>query len=160
MKVSQVSNAVKNSTKTIFKKLNGKPMTYASKAVGITALASVLYDAHINFSYFKFILIKFFNQYKQYMTREKSSATIAGLKKFWFNMQQNFPLKHLLPKTTGYLKGFGETIFSDIPLVLLSALSIKSKKLGKLSSVLLLISGAKNILYDVVGIGANKRRMK
>ena len=82
MKVSQVSNAVKNSTKTIFKKLNGKPMTYASKAIGITALASVLYDAHINGKE-KAIgndaVIsgnKFFNQYKQYMTMEKSSNRI------------------------------------------------------------------------------------
>lgn len=148
------------------KKFAGKPMGVASKVLGVATVASVLYDSHINGRERAYSLDeissadRYYNQYKQYMTMDKESATIAKLKKFWFNAQQNFSYYHIGSRAKGYLSGFGETIISGLPLIGLSAVALKFKNVGKIAGALLAANGVKTLLYDVMGMGARKAERK
>ncbi len=148
------------------KKFAGKPMGIASKALAIATTASVIYDAHINGRERSYSLDeistadRYYNQYKQYMTMEKESATIAKMKKWWFNLQQSFSYYHIISRTKGYLSGFGETIINSLPLIGLSAVALKFKTAGKVAGTLLAADGLKTLLYDVIGIGTKKAERK
>jgi len=144
------------------KKISGKPLGIASKVLGAATVASVLYDSHINGREKAYSLDevssgdRYYNQYKQFMTMEKPSATLSKMKKWWFNVQQDFSYYHLAARTKGYLSGFGNTIANSLPLVALSAVALKFKTTGKVAGVLLAANGIKTLLYDVMGIGAKK----
>ena len=86
------------------KKFSGKPMEYTAKALAVATTASVIYDSHINGRERAYSLDeldsadRYYNQYKQYMTMDKESATISKMKKWWFNMQQSFPYYHIISR--------------------------------------------------------------
>lgn len=144
------------------KKISGKPMNIAAKAIGAATLASVVYDAHINGRERAYSLDevnsadRYINQYTNYMTMEKPSATVAKLKKAWFNTQQNFSYYHFIDRTKGYFSGLGKTVADNLPLIGLSALALKFKGVGKLAGGLLALNGIKTFAYDVMGIGNRK----
>lgn len=148
------------------KKFAGKPMGVASKALAVATTAAVLYDSHINGRERAYSLDeldsadRYYNQYKQYMTLEKESATIAKLKKWWFNLQQSFSYYHIFSRSKGYLSGFGQTIINNIPVLALSAVALKFQTAGKVAGALLAASGLKTLVYDVMCIGAKKAERK
>lgn len=148
------------------KTLSGRPLGIASKALGVATVASVVYDAHINGRERAYstdeinTADRFSNQYKQYTTMEKGSATVAKLKKAWFNTQQNFSYYHLFDRTKGYFSGFGKTIVDNLPVLGLSAVALCFKNVGKVAGGLLALNGIKTLLYDVMGIGAKKSERK
>lgn len=148
------------------KKFSGKPMEITSKALAVATTASVIYDSHINGRERAYSLDeldsanRYYNQYKQYMTMDKESATISKMKKWWFNLQQSFPYYHIISRANGYLKGVGETIINSIPLIGLSAVALKFKTAGKIAGGLLAAAGIKTLMYDVIGIGAKKAERK
>lgn len=148
------------------KKFAGKPLGVTSKVLGVATTAAVLYDAHINGRERAYSLDeissadRYYNQFKQYMTMEKESATIAKMKKVWFNAQQNFSYYHIGARAKGYLSGFGETLVRGLPLIGLSAVALKFKNVGKVAGTLLAANGVKTLLYDVMGVGAKKAERK
>ena len=148
------------------KKFAGKPMGVASKALAVATTAAVIYDSHINGRERAYSLDeidsadRYYNQYKQYMTMDKESATISKLKKWWFNLQQSFSYYHIMSRSQGYLSGFGQTIINNLPLIGLSAVALKFKKVGKVAGALLAANGLKTLVYDVMGIGAKKAERK
>lgn len=145
------------------KTFSGKPMGVMSKALGVASVASVIYDSHIN-GREKAIVTddlesadRFSRQYKNYMTSTKESATVCGLKKQWFDIQQSFSLYHPASKAKGYFCGFGSTVIKELPVLVLSAVSLASKGiLGKTAGVLLALNGVKTLVCDVFGIGSKK----
>lgn len=157
---------VVNVISTTAKKISGKPLGIASKVLGAATVASVIYDSHINGREKAYSTDsiesgdRLFEQYKNYSTMNKESATIAKAKGLWFNMQQGFPLYHLGSKTKGYLSGFGKTFIQDLPLLALSAVALKFKNVGKAAGVLLGAVGVTTFLHDVVGIDKNKHNLK
>lgn len=144
------------------KKFVGKPMGVASKVLGVATVASVLYDSHINGREKAYAVDslssadRFYNQYKQFMTMEKESATISKMKKWWFELQQDFSFLHIFDSAKGYASGFGQTIARGLPLLALSAVALKFKTAGKVAGALLAANGVKTLLYDVMGVGAKK----
>lgn len=162
-----IVSAVKTATphvKSAVKKFYGKPMTVTSKVLGVASTAAVIYDAHINgreraFSYNDNKSADvFFNQYKQYMTSKKDSATISRMKKWWFGVQRSFPLDNVFYKACGYLSGFGKTVTREMPVLALSALTLapKNTTVNKVAGTLLAVNGLNTLLTDVIGIGADK----
>lgn len=147
---------------TALKTFSGKPLSIASKMLGVATCAAVVYDSHINGRERAYTTDdletgdRFFNQYKQYMTSEKESGTISKMKKFWFGVQQDFPFYHIGSRAKGYIKGFGNTFLKSLPLIALSAVALKFKTAGKFAGVALAAAGVKTFLYDVVGIGSRK----
>lgn len=158
--------SVISSIGTAVKKFSGKPLGVASKALGVATVASVIYDAHINGREKAYATDsietgdRYYNQYKQFMTMDKESATIAKFKRWWYDMQQSFPLYHLGSKIKGYVSGFGKTLVEGLPLIGLSVVALKFKNVGKVAGVLLGAVGAKTLLHDVVGIGRDKEKLK
>lgn len=150
---------------TALKKLSGKPLAVTSKVLGAATVASVLYDSHIN-GREKAIVTddiesadRFIDQYNNYIVSDKESATVAKLKKGWFDMQQGFSFFHPISKGKGYLTGFGKTVCNELPNVVLSAVALKSKGwLGKASGVLLAANAVKTVVCDVLGVGSTKPR--
>ena len=150
---------------TALKKFSGKPLAVTSKVLGAATVASVLYDSHIN-GREKAIVTddiesadRFIDQYNNYIVSDKESATVAKLKKGWFDMQQGFSFFHPISKGKGYLTGFGKTVCNELPNVVLSAVALKSKGwLGKASGVLLAANAVKTIVCDVLGVGSTKPR--
>lgn len=144
------------------KTISGKPMGVAAKVLGAATVASIVYDSHINGRERAYSLDevntadRYLNQYKNYMTMEKPSATVAKMKKAWFNTQQNFSYYHFVDRAKGYLSGFGKTVSENLPLIGLSALALKCKNVGKIAAGLLALNGIKTFAYDVMGIGNRK----
>ncbi len=159
--MSVVSSVIPRIT-TAAKKFSGKPLGVMSKAIAVATCASVLYDSHINGRERAYSLDevesadRFYNQYKQFMTSERESATICKLKKIWYNMQQDFPFYHITSRSKGYFAGAGNTLLKNLPLIGLSAVALKFKNAGKIAGVLLGINALQSVLYDVMGIGAKK----
>lgn len=155
--ISQIAG----SAKKIF---TGKPASVLAKATGAATIASVLYDSHVNGhekANSKQMLNsadRYFSNYKQYMKSDKESATIAKLKKIWFDMQP-FEYAGVADRTGGYVSGFGETLVADLPFVGLAAAAIKFKKVGKVAALLLAAQGLKTGLYDIIGIGSKKEKI-
>ena len=146
------------------KKFYGKPMHVTSKVLGVATTAAVIYDSHINGRERAYAMneIKtadtFYNQYKNYMTLEKDSATLCKMKKWWFNVQRDFPFDNFAYKTGGYVSGFGRTVARELPVLALSALSLipKNPTVNKVAGTLLATKGLYTFLTDVVGIGFSK----
>ena len=169
------------------KHLAGKPLYVGSKIVGASCLVGVLYDAHVNGKECAVVTDRedtaqrLYGQYDQYLTSNKESGVIAKLKKAWFNSQQAYPFHHANSNFKGYLKGFGKTIFRDLPIVALSAIALagknadksilnsgnKLKGLGtlalsvasKVSGILLTGIAAKEVSNDVLGLGQQRKRL-
>ena len=145
------------------KKFAGKPMGIASKALAIATTASVIYDMHINGRERAYSLDeiesadRYYNQYKQYMLQDTRSATTSKMKKLWFDFQQSFSYYHIISRVKGYLTGAGETIINSLPLIALSAIALKFKTAGKIAGTMLAASAVKTLLYDVMGINAEKK---
>lgn len=148
---------------TAIKKFSGKPLGVMSKALGAASVAAVVYDAHVNAKERSYATDstesadRFISQYNNYRASDTQSATVAGLKKQWYDIQQSFSYYHPISKTKGYLSGFGSSIVTQAPVLGLSALALCCKSgLSKAGGVLLGVHAIKTILYDVIGIGKNK----
>lgn len=159
--MSVVSSVIPKIT-TAAKKFSGKPLGVMSKAIAVATCASVLYDTHINGRERAYSLDevesgdRFYNQFKQFMTSDRESATICKLKKIWYNLQQDFPFYHITSKTKGYFAGAGNTLLKSLPLIGLSAIALKFKKAGKVAGILLGINAIQALLCDVMGIDFKK----
>ncbi len=144
------------------KMIAGKPLSVSSKVLGIGTIASVIYDSHVNGKEKAVVSDeigtgnRFYNQYKQYMNSDKESATLCRLKKMWFDAQQSYSYFHIGTRIRGYVSAFTDTMLGNLPLVGLSAVAIKFKRIGKVAGILLGLNAAKTVLYDVMGIGAKK----
>lgn len=139
---------------------SGRPLGIMSKALGAAAVASVVYDSHVNGRERANVTDeiesadRFINQYEQYVTSDKQSATVCGLKKKWFDIQQGFSYYHPVSRAKGYLSGFGNTVISELPVIALSVLALGCKNaVSKGAGVLLALHGLKTLFYDVMGIG-------
>jgi len=158
--------SIKNSIVTGAKRFVGKPMSVTSKIVGAGTIASIIYDAHVNGRERAFVTDelnsadRFYNLHKQYMTSEKNSATVSQMKKGWFLGQMSNGCAHFGNKIGGYLGGFGETLFNNIPRLLLSSIALKFNNLGKVAGTLLTLDWAKTYLLDVMGLGAKHNERK
>ena len=99
-----------------------------------------------------------YNQYKNFMTLDKDSATLSKMKKWWFNVQRDFPFDNFAYKTGGYISGFGRTVTREMPVLALSALALipKNPMVNKVAGTLLGANGLYTFLTDVVGIGSTK----
>ncbi len=157
---------IKNSTISAAKKFAGKPMAITSKIVGAGTIASVLYDAHINGRETAYTqdeinsADRLYNLHKQYMTSDKNSATISQMKKGWFLSQMTNGCAHFGYKAKGYLSGFGETLFNNIPRLFASAIALRFNKLGKVAGALLTADWAKKYFIDVIGISSKSTERK
>lgn len=150
---------------TALKKFSGKPLAVTSKVLGAATAAAVVYDSHVN-GREKAIVTddiesadRFIDQYNNYIVSDKESATVAKLKRGWFDMQQSFSFFHPISKGKGYLKGFGKTLCNELPNVALSAVALLGKGwLSKTSGVLLAVNAVKTLVCDVFGVGSSKPR--
>ena len=150
---------------TALKKFSGKPLAVTSKVLGAATAAAVLYDAH-SLGREKAIVTddiesadRFIDQYNNYIMSDKESATVAKLKKGWFDMQQSFSFFHPVSKAKGYVAGFGKTLCTELPAVALSVTALASKSwIGKTAGVLLAGNAIKTLVCDVMGVGSTKPR--
>lgn len=152
-----------NSVTTALKKFSGKPMAVTSKILGVATVASVIYDSHVNgkersiVTYENDSANKLYNNYGQYMTSNKQSATVAKLKKLWFDAKQSMSVDRPISITKGYLSGFGSTIIDNIPELTFSAIAIIGKKFfSKTAGVLLALNGLKTLVFDVISSNYKK----
>lgn len=141
----------------------GKPLGIVSKALGAATCAAVIYDAH---KCGKETAIskdrldtadRFEKDYKQYLVSGSESATVANLKKFWFESRRGLNCPHILSRTGGYLGGFGGIVLKELPLVALSVVAIKFDKIGKIAGLLLAANGVKTLVHDIAGVGSSAR---
>ena len=94
--------------------------------------------------------------YKQYMSMDDNSQTIADLKKKWFRTQQSFSFYHMLSKVKGYASGAAQVLTNNLPELGLAAVAIATRKFnmaGKIAAGILTLKGIKSICVDVIGIG-------
>ena len=144
------------------KKFSGKPLAVTSKILGAAAIASVVYDTHVNGRENANACEqvdtadRMLNQYKQYMSSEKSSASINKFKKMWYDFQQSTSYYSLASRVKGYVSGAGKTLLGALPIIGLSAVALKFKTAGKVAGALLGLHGIKTLLYDVAGVGKKK----
>ena len=145
------------------RKFAGKPLLVTSKILGAACVAGVIYDAHVNGKeravYRNDTAQRIFGQYDQYLTMDKESGTIAKLKKQWFGMQQAYPFNHTGSRTKGYIKGLGQTLFRNLPIIGLSALALSYNKVGKVAGVILGGIAAREVCNDVLGIGNQRNKL-
>ena len=140
---------------------SGQPLEVASKALGFATLASVIYDSHINGKEKAIVndrvntVDRFERNFKQYMTMQKSSQSIADAKGVLFSVQRKANWHHVVSKITGYVIGVSKTILGNLPEIGLSILALRTKNhkfLGKASGVLLAVNAVKSILSDIFGV--------
>ena len=153
-----ITPEMKNSVKSVVKKLGDKPLLYGSKAIGVVATAAVLYDAHVNGK--ENAIVKdeidtsnrIYRQFDQYLKSDSCSATIAKMKTSWFDIQRAFPFDHSTSKVLGYLGGFGRTILVNSPVIVLSALSTlcPNQTVSKVAGSMLGLYGAKVVADEVL----------
>ncbi len=147
------------------KKIAGKPLGVTSKVLGAAAIASVLYDAHVNGSeradsYDSVATAKkMTNDYKQYSTMNRKSATVAKLKKCWYKGQQCTSFFHFGNRLTGYVGEFCSTVLNNLPKLALAGAALAFKNVGKAAGVVLAADAAKTMLFDVAGIGTKKKKI-
>ena len=146
-----------NNVTTALKKFSGKPLAVTSKILGVATVASVVYDAHVNAKERAIVTYegdsanKLYNNYRQYMTSNKESATVCKLKKAWFNAKQSFSTDRPISLTKGYLSGLGSTFIDNLPELTFSAIAIGGKKVfSKTAGVLLALNGLKTLIFDVL----------
>ena len=141
----------------------GKPMGVISKVLGAATCAAILYDSHVNGKENGIsadslnTADRYEKNFKNYIADDSESATVAKLKKLWYDSSLTFSYPHVFSKMGGYIKGFAETISKGLPLIALSVVSIKCKTLGKISGVLLAVNAIKTLIYNVAGIGSNSK---
>lgn len=149
--------AIKGKIKTI----RDNPLEYASKAIGVTSLSLVTYDAHMLGKEKAAVADRieaadrFQSNYKQYMSMSKPSQSLSDFKSLWFSMKRNLSFPRMLSKMGGYIKGVARTILSNLPEIGLSILALtagKNPRIGKISAALLCASGIKSILSDIIGV--------
>ncbi len=157
-KVAALTNSLKN--------ISQKPMGIISKTLGVASLAAVVYDSHVN-GKIKALSTdvdstadRYFNQYKQFKSSDKNSATVNKLKRIWYDIQKNFSFYHPYYRTKGYCSGFGKTLLNELPVIGLSVIALATKKIGKLAGVLLGINAIKVLFCDVFCIGKDKKKSK
>ena len=142
---------------------SGKPLGVISKALGAATCAALLYDAHYNGKETAKnrdtmdSADRFEKEFKQYMTCDKESATLCKFKKDWFDSQLTLSCPHIFSRVGGYLGGFSSTLLAHLPLIALSAVSIKCKTLGKVAGTVLAANGVKTYMYDVLGKGSRAK---
>lgn len=154
----KITPEMKNSAKTVAKKLAGKPLLYGSKAIGVVATASVLYDAHVNGRENAIAkdntdtANRIYRQFDNYLKSDSGSATIAKMKNSWFEIQRAFPFDHSTSKILGYLGGFGMTIAQNIHVVALSALATlcPNQTVSKVAGSMVALYGAKVVADEVL----------
>ncbi len=149
---------------TIRRILNSRAVSIAPKVLGAATAAAVVYDSHINAKEKAYVTDeiesadRFSKRYNQYMSADVESASLNKMKKFWFDVQNDFQFLNIVSKIKGYVSGFFKTVLKCLPLVALSAVSIISKgNIGKVTGALLALNGIKTVLYDVMGIGAKDK---
>lgn len=161
MSISSVFTTIHSAAK----KFSGRPLELSSKVLGGVTLASTVYDMHINGKEKAIVTDRietadrYEQNYRQYMTLNKRSQSIADCKNFWFNMQQTFSWLHIFSRAGGYFAGASQTILGNLPEIGLSILALKTKNhpvLGKAAGTVLGINAVKTLLYDIVGIGKSK----
>ena len=155
MNVSAVTTAIK--------KFSGKPLGVMSKAIGAVTAASVLYDMYVHGKE-KAVSTdrietgdRVYNDYRQYMSMDSSSAVTAKAKKFWYDLKSDYSIYHPWQLTKGFVKGAGDRLLSALPLIGLSVVALKCKNVGKAAGVLLALHGIKSFMFDVVGLGRKER---
>lgn len=159
-----IGNIVKN-IRPVAKKIAGKPLGIASKAIGAATIASAIYDAHVNGveradTYdSKTTANRMYNQNNLYNTMNKKSATIAKFKKYWYDFNQCSSYSHLKNRVVGYFGEFGSTIAANFTNLVLAGVALKCKKAGKVAGVLLALNAAKTFVFDVAGVGAKKEQI-
>ena len=150
---------------SVAKKISGRPLEVTSKVLGAATIASVVYDSHINGKEKAIVTDRietadrYEHNYRQYMTLNKQSQSVADCKNFWFNMQQTFSWLHIFSRAGGYFMGASQTILGNLPEIGLSILALKTKNhkfLGKAAGTALGINAAKTLIYDIIGIGKSK----
>jgi len=147
------------------KKISGKPLGVASKVFGVSTIASVLYDAHVNGSEkadvydSKATANKLYNDNNQYLTMNRKSATIAKFKRCWYDFQQGLGILHFGNRVKGYTSEFCSTIGANLPYLALAAVALKFKNAGKIAGAALGVLGLKTLLFDVAGLGAKKEKI-
>ncbi len=161
---SSIINVLKK-VPALTKKISGKPLETASKVVGAGVIVSSIYDAHVNGAERADIFDsintanKMHNDYKQYISLDKESATLAKLKRYWYDIKQNTIDFHFMNKTRGYLGSFSSTILSNTLNILLAVAAIKMKKAGKIAGTILTLHAAKTVLFDVLELGRKKEKL-
>ncbi len=146
-------------------KFSGKPLELTSKALGVVTIASVAYDTHINGKEKSIVTDRietadrYEKNYRQYMSLDKQSQTVADCKNSWFNMQKSFSWFHIFSRAGGYFAGAAHTILSNLPELALSAVALRTKNhkfLGKTAGIMLGINALKTFVYDIAGVGKDK----
>ncbi len=148
----------------IKKIMNSKAASIAPKVLGAVTTAAVVYDSHVNAKEKAYVTDelesadRFSKRYNQYMSADVESASLNKMKKFWFEVQNDFQVLNIFSKIKGYVSGFFKTVLKCLPLLALSAVSLASKgNIGKITGILLALNGIKTVLYDVMGIGVKKK---
>lgn len=151
---------------TALKNFSGKPLGIMSKTIGAASVAAVLYDAHVNGKIkakstdMDSTAERYFKNYKQFMSTDKQSASINKLKRVWYDIQNNFSYLHPYYKSKGYLTGGGKTLLNDLPILGLSFIALKFKKVGKIAGLALGFHAIKTLVYDVFGVGRKENKFK
>lgn len=150
---------------TALKTFSGKPLAIASKMMGVATCAALVYDSHVNGKERAKVTDeietgdRYYNQFKQYMTSDKESATICNMKKKWFEIQQDFGLYHPISKTKGYVGGFVNTVIKNLPYIAAATIALcKFKVPSKIAGVFLGLAGIKTLVSDVFGIGSGLKK--
>ncbi len=147
------------------KKFSGKPLGVMSKAMGVAAIGGVLYDSHVNGRDYACIedekgtADKYYNQFMNYSKSDTQSATVAGLKKGYLNIQRNFTYYHPIFRTKGYIKEFGKTLIGNLPILGTATVALACKHVGKAAGVLLSIHSIRTLVYEVAGVGKKKEKI-
>lgn len=159
-----IGNIVKN-IRPVARKIAGRPLGIASKAIGAATIASAVYDAHVNGAEradtydSKATANRMYNQNHLYNTMNKKSATIAQFKKYWYDFNQCSSYSHLKNRAVGYFGEFGSTIAANAVNLALAGVALKFKRAGKVAGVLLALNAAKTFVFDVAGVGAKKEKI-
>lgn len=149
------------------KKLAGKPLAVATKALGAASVASVVYDSYINAKEKANITDevnsanRLINLNNNYLTMNSDSGTVAAMKKGWYFSQMTNETCHLFNKIKGAAVGIGQTLFNNAPKLALSAIALRFGNIGKIpvgkiAGSVLGLSWAKTFLTEVVGISRKK----
>lgn len=158
--ITNVGKGIKNG----YNYVKTNPKGAAIKAVGATALAVSVYDAHVigkEKSESKKMINganRFYGDYKYYRASDRESATVGKLKEFRFDTKP-YSLYHTKDNITGYAQGFGESIAGKLPIVGLGVLALKFKSAGKAAAIILGVIGAKIAVTDVLGIGEKREKI-
>ena len=134
-----------------------------SKLIGAGAGAIVLYDSHrmgkIRSGQHQVDDVMnilpdiYMNAYKQNGT----STVAAGAKQLYLNKVMGSSIPQHIGAVRGYAKGLVTSLKDNVITLALGAGAIASRgPLGKICAAGLLISGARYVIFDVIGVGKKK----